>query len=164
MPWHNDAVLIPLIYFGAWLCIFFPLSALSQSFNFHRLTSTHSHSVTCSIRRKGGRKWGSEEGGKKDREGREKGKESFRGRQGGKQARKSLWHPYISPLLLLCIPSFPPLAPPPLSCLLFLLLCSFSFCYPVNSVATCLSLALNVLNIFCLFFLKEFFSFFPSQP
>ena len=43
-------------------------------------------------------------------------------------------------------------------------LCSFSFCYPVNSVATCLSLALNVLNIFCLFFLKEFFSFFPSQP
>lgn len=127
MPWHNDAVLIPLIYFGAWLCIFFPLSALSQSFNFHRLTSTHSHSVTCSIRRKGGRKRGSEEGGRKDREGREEGKESFRGRQGGKQARKSLWHPYISPLLLLCIPSLPPLAPPPLSCLLFLLLCSFSF-------------------------------------
>ena len=108
-------------------CIYSSLCLLSQSFNFHRLTSTDIHSVPCSIRRKGGRKPGWEEGGTKDREGREEGKESFRGRDGGKQACKNLWHPYISPLLFLCIPSFPPLAPPPLSCLLFLLLCSFSF-------------------------------------
>ena len=108
-------------------CIYSSLCLLSQSFNFHRLTSTDIHSVTFSIRRKGGRKPGSEEGGRKDREGRKEGKESFRGRDGGKLALKNHWHPYISPLLFLCIPSFPPLAPPPLSCLLFLLLCSFSF-------------------------------------